>query len=106
MSVPLLRRISAGQVRAGVLGLGYVGLPLVVALARAGVLTLGFDVDAERTAAIRRGESYIGDVAAADVLSAVDAGVLSATTDFAALASVDTISICVPGMSRSLLNFG
>lgn len=96
MSVPLLQRISTRQVRAGVLGLGYVGLPLVVALARAGVLTLGFDVDAERTAAIRRGESYIGDVAAADVLSAVDAGVLSATTDFAALASVDTISICVP----------
>ena len=82
--------------RAGVIGLGYVGLPLVVAFARAGVPAVGVDVDAERTAAIRRGESYIADVAAADVKAAVDAGVLAATTDFSALADVDTINICVP----------
>ena len=82
--------------RAGVIGLGYVGLPLVVAFARAGVPAVGFDVDAERTGAIRRGESYIADVAAADVKAAVDAGVLAATTDFSALADVDTINICVP----------
>lgn len=93
---PLLQRISARHVRAGVIGLGYVGLPLVVAFARAGVPAVGFDVDAERTAAIGRGESYIGDVAAADVQAAVDTGLLSATTDFAALRGVDTINICVP----------
>ena len=82
--------------RAGVIGLGYVGLPLVVAFARAGVPAVGFDVDAERTGAIRRGESYIADVAAADVKAVVDAGLLAATTDFSALAEVDTINICVP----------
>ena len=96
MSDPLLQRIAARQVRAGVIGLGYVGLPLVVAFARAGVAAVGFDVDAERTGAIQRGESYIADVAAADVRSAVDGGLLSATADFAALAGVDTINICVP----------
>ena len=96
MADRLLQRISARQVRAGVIGLGYVGLPLVVAFARAGVSAVGFDVDAERTGAIRRGESYIADVAAADVKAAVDAGVLAATTDFSALAEVDTINICVP----------
>ena len=96
MADPLLQRISARQVRAGVIGLGYVGLPLVVAFARAGVPAVGFDVDAERTAAIERGESYIGDVAAAEVRAAVAAGLLSATTDFAGLGGVDTINICVP----------
>ncbi len=96
MADPLLQRIAARQVRAGVIGLGYVGLPLIVAFARAGVPATGFDVDAERTAAIRRGESYVADVAAADVRAAVAAGLLSATTDFAALAGVDTINICVP----------
>lgn len=93
---PLLQRISARQVRVGVIGLGYVGLPLAVAFARAGVSAVGFDVDAERTGAILRGESYIADVAAADVRVAVDAGALSATTDFSVLAGVDTINICVP----------
>lgn len=93
---PLLQRIAAREVRAGVIGLGYVGLPLAVAFARAGISAVGFDVDAARTAAIARGESYVGDVAAADVAAAVTAGRLSATTDFAALASVDTINICVP----------
>ena len=96
MADSLLQRISARQVRAGVIGLGYVGLPLVVAFARVGVPAVGFDIDAERTGAIRRGESYIADVAATDVKAAVDAGVLAATTDFSALAEVDTINICVP----------
>ena len=92
----LLQRIAARRVRAGVIGLGYVGLPLVVAFARAGVPAVGFDVAAERVAAIRRGESYIGDVPGGDVRAAVDADRLSVTTDFAALAGVDTINICVP----------
>jgi len=92
----LLQRIAARQVRAGVIGLGYVGLPLVVAFARAGVRAVGFDLDGERVRAVQRGESYIADVAADDVRAAVDGGVLSATTDFAALADVDTVNICVP----------
>ena len=92
----LLQRIAARQVRAGVIGLGYVGLPLVVAFARAGVAAVGFDVDADRTSAIRRGESYIPDVSTANVRAAVEARTLSATTDFAALVDIDAISICVP----------
>ena len=93
---PLLDRLRSKRACAGVIGLGYVGLPLVVAFARAGLSAIGFDVDGERTAAISRGESYLGDVAAADMRPAVEAGTLSATTDFGELVSVDTINICVP----------
>ena len=96
MTEPLLDRIRSKRARAGVIGLGYVGLPLVVAFARAGLTAVGFDIDAERTAAIGRGESYIADVATADVGAAVEAGLLSATASFAGLAGVDTINICVP----------
>ena len=93
---PLLDRLRSKRACAGVIGLGYVGLPLVVAFARAGLSAIGFDVDGERTAAVSRGESYLGDVAPADMRPAVDAGTLSATTDFGELVSLDTISICVP----------
>lgn len=96
MADPLLQRIAARQVRVGVIGLGYVGLPLAAAFARAGVRAVGIDVDAQRTGAVQRGESYIADVADADLRAAVDAGVLSATTDFGALAGVDTVNVCVP----------
>ena len=92
----LVQRIAERRVRVGVIGLGYVGLPLAVAFAQAGVRALGFDIDAARIRAIQRGESYIADVAAADVKAAVDRGVLATTTDFEALAGVDTINICVP----------
>ena len=93
---PLLDRLRSRCACAGVIGLGYVGLPLVVAFARAGLSAIGFDVDGERTAAISRGESYLGDVAAAHMRPAVEAGTFRATTDFGELVSVDTISICVP----------
>lgn len=96
MADPLLQRIAARQVRVGVVGLGYVGLPLAAAFARAGVRTVGIDVDAQRTGAVQRGESYIADAADADLRAAVEAGLLSATTDFGALAAVDTVSVCVP----------
>ncbi len=96
MTDPLLDRLQSKRARAGVIGLGYVGLPLAVAFARAGLTAVGFDVDAERTAAIARGESYIGDVPGNEVQRAVETGALTATTDFAALAGVDTINICVP----------
>ena len=68
----LLQRIAGRQARVGVIGLGYVGLPLAVAFARAGVAVTGLDVDAERIAAIRRGESYVADVAGADLRWVVD----------------------------------
>lgn len=96
MADSLLQRIAARQVRVGVIGLGYVGLPLAVAFARVGVAVTGLDVDAERTAAIRHGESYVADVAANDLRGVVDGGLFQPTTDFSALAGVDAICICVP----------
>lgn len=78
------------------IGLGYVGLPLAVEFARSGVATIGFDIDAERTEAIARGNSYVADVKSDDLRAVVDGLTLSATTDFAELAGVDTINVCVP----------
>ena len=92
----LLDRIRTKRATAGVIGLGYVGLPLAVEFARAGVATIGFDIDAERTEAIAGGKSYIADVKSEDLRSVVEGLALSATTDFTELARVDTINICVP----------
>ena len=96
MTDPLLDRLQSKQARVGVIGLGYVGLPLAVAFARAGLNVVGLDVDVDRTDAISRGESYIGEVPGDDVRYAVETNALIATTDFGELADVDTISICVP----------
>src|SRR5438093_829618 len=95
-STRLLDRIHSRQVRAGVVGLGYVGLPLAVELARSGFVTTGIDRDARKIDAVRRGESYIPDVPAADVAEHTARGRLSATTDFTVVAGLDTINICVP----------
>lgn len=92
----LLKRIESKQARLGVIGLGYVGLPLAVEFARAGFRVVGFDVDEARVAGLNAGESYIPDVAVADLKEVVDAGRFVATTDPAALADVDIIDICVP----------
>ena len=92
----LLARLQSREARVGVIGLGYVGLPLALAFARAGLNAVGFDVDSERTAAIGRGESYVDDVPPGEVKAAVESGALAATTDFAELARVDAVTICVP----------
>src|SRR6478672_4737344 len=92
----LLARIEDRRARVGVVGLGYVGLPLAVEFARHGSTTVGIDLDQRKIDAINRGESYIPDVASADVRTLVDAGRLSATSDFAVVAELDTINICVP----------
>ncbi|MDI3281472.1 MAG: nucleotide sugar dehydrogenase, partial [Bacillota bacterium] len=81
---------------AAVLGLGYVGLPLAVEMARAGWRVLGIDIDPERVAALQSGRSYIGDVPAQQVEELAAAGRLQATTDFSGLAGVEVIVICVP----------
>ena len=80
----------------GVVGLGYVGLPLLVELARAGYQAVGFDLDERKVTAIQEGRSYIPDVPTADVSALVAAGRLRATTDFAELAGVNSVNICVP----------
>ena len=91
-----LERIRARQARVGVIGLGYVGLPLLVEFARAGFDVTGFDVDAAKTGQINAGRSYIPDVADDDLAACVKAGRLRATTDMSQLAEMDAIDICVP----------
>ena len=92
----LLDRIRSRQARVGVIGLGYVGLPLAVEFARAGFSVMGFDVDAHKAAQINAGTSYIPDVPEADLKAVVAAGKLRATTDMHALGEMDAIDICVP----------
>ncbi|MFH1086325.1 MAG: nucleotide sugar dehydrogenase, partial [Chloroflexota bacterium] len=92
----LLDKIARHQARVGVVGLGYVGLPLACALAEETVGVVGVDVDAAKVAQINAGESYVGDVPAAQVRALVEAGKLRATTAYAELAPMDAIIICVP----------
>jgi UDP-N-acetyl-D-glucosamine dehydrogenase len=92
----LLDRIQSRQARVGVVGLGYVGLPLAVEFARSGFAVTGIDLDAGKIARISRGESYIPDVPTADVAELTASRRLLATTDFAVVAELDTINICVP----------
>jgi UDP-N-acetyl-D-glucosamine dehydrogenase len=80
----------------GVVGLGYVGLPLIVELARSGFRATGIDLDERKIAAINRGESYIKDVPTSDVADLQSAGRLSATSDASVIGSLDTLNICVP----------
>jgi len=92
----LVERLKARSAKAGVIGLGYVGLPLAIEFAKAGLTVVGVDLDTRKVDALAKGESYIGDVAAADVAAMVKAGRFKATTDFSVLSDVDTINICVP----------
>ena len=96
LAVELLRRIRQSDIRAGVIGLGYVGLPLAVELARAGYSVVGFDIDERKVEAIERGTSYIPDVQDAHLAELVTADRFRATNDFAALERLDTVNICVP----------
>ena len=91
-----LERIRARTARVGVIGLGYVGLPLAVEFAHAGFDVTGFDVDASKADQINGGRSYIPDVAERDLAECVRAGKLRATADMSALATMDAIDICVP----------
>lgn len=92
----LLKRIQERSAKVGVIGLGYVGLPLAVEFAKAGFSVIGFDVTQSKVDLANRGESYIKDVKTADLQAAVKGGYLRATTDFAELSACETVSICVP----------
>ena len=80
----------------GVVGLGYVGLPLAMEFSRAGIPVVGVDVDDRKIRSLQKGESYIGDVPAIDLKMATDSGLFQATTDFGELRDATAISICVP----------
>ena len=92
----LEEKIRSRKARVGIVGLGYVGLPLAVEYARAGFEVTGIDLSESKIAQVNAGQSYIGDIAAADVKALVDAGKLRATTDFSVIRDLDTVNICVP----------
>jgi UDP-N-acetyl-D-glucosamine dehydrogenase len=94
--IDTLERIRNRKAKIGVIGLGYVGLPLAVEFARAGFDVTGFDVDVKKTDEINAGRSYIPDVATADLAAMVNAHRLRATTDMKELGAMDAIDICVP----------
>ena len=92
----LLKKIIDREAKAGVVGLGYVGLPLSIELVNAGFKVTGFDISAEKVKLLNSGRSDIDDISNADVKNAVSSGCFKATTDFKKIADMDTVSICVP----------
>lgn len=96
MKQTLLNKIRNKEIICGVVGLGYVGLPLAVEKAKAGYKVIGFDVQKEKVDMVNAGHNYIGDVVNEDLQALVEAGQLSATTDFHEVCKVDFIAICVP----------
>jgi len=91
-----LANLHARSARIGVIGLGYVGLPLAVTAARNGFPVTGFDVDGSKISAIKSGKSYIGAVSNEDLASVVASDAFGATDDFQSLSECDAIIICVP----------
>lgn len=92
----LINKLKGRRAHIGIIGLGYVGLPLAVVFAEAGYRVTGIDIDPSKTEAIKRGVSYIEDVPSEAVQRLVEAGLLSATTDYSVLKECDAVSICVP----------
>ncbi len=92
----LKRKIESKTAHVGVVGLGYVGLPLVVEFAQAGFNVTGIDIDQTKVDAISRGESYIQDIPTEVLAPLVKSGKVKATSDFSVTSSLDTLNICVP----------
>ena len=95
-NMTLIEKVKTKDAVVAVVGLGYVGLPLVLAYANDGHQTLGVDIDQKKTESIRQGISYIQHIDAASIQNAVDAKLLDVTTDFSRLGDVDAIILCVP----------
>mgnify|MGYP000973550483 CR=1 FL=1 len=96
MKTEMLRKIENKEIVVGVVGLGYVGLPLAVEKAKAGFKTIGFDVQPQKVEMVNAGHNYIGDVVDSDLAEIVKSGMLSAPTDFSFVKDVDFVAICVP----------
>jgi UDP-N-acetyl-D-glucosamine dehydrogenase len=92
----LHERITTRQARIGIIGVGYVGLPLAVVFAEAGFRVTGFDLSADRAATINNGISYIEDIPSSTLANLVNQGLIDATTDMSRLKDMDAISVCVP----------
>ncbi len=92
----LEQKIANKEVKIGIIGLGYVGLPLAIEFTNTNFSVTGIDVLQEKVDLINRGKNYIGDVVDGELAHAVQAGFLKATTDFAVIRELDAISICVP----------
>lgn len=92
----LLNKIKNRDIKVGVVGLGYVGLPLAVEKAKAGFETIGFDIQKTKVNLVNEGDNYIGDVVDDDLKQIVKSGMLKATNDFSFVKDVDFIAICVP----------
>ncbi len=96
MKQMLLNKIADRKIVAGIVGLGYVGLPLAVEKAKAGFRTIGFDLQDKKVEMVNAGHNYIGDVVDEDLAKLAKSKKLSATTDFSFIKDVDFIAICVP----------
>lgn len=96
MERSLQEKISSQSLRVGVIGLGYVGLPLAVTFAQAGFHVVGIDIDQQKVDQASNGESYIADIPGQTLQALLASGYLRFTTDFAALDEIDAVSICVP----------
>jgi len=92
----LEEKIRTRQAKVGIVGLGYVGLPLAVEFAKAGFEVTGIDLSDSKVARIQAGDSYVGDVPSATLGPLVESGKLKATSDFAVVRDLDTVNICVP----------
>lgn len=92
----LLKKIEEKTIVVGVVGLGYVGLPLAVEKAKAGFKTIGFDIQSQKVDMVNAGHNYIGDVVDKDLKKIVETKMLTATTDFSFVKDVDFVAICVP----------
>src|SRR5450755_2893845 len=87
----LEERIRSRRARVGIVGLGYVGLPLAVEFAKAGFTVTGIDISEEKVRRVNDGDSYVGDIPSATLAPLVKSGLLRATTDFSAVLDLDTI---------------
>src|SRR4051812_25433537 len=92
----LHEKIRSRAAKVGIVGLGYVGLPLAVEFAKTGFAVTGIDVQPSKVDGINLGRSHVQDISSEDVTALVQSGQLRATSDFSEIGSVDTINICVP----------
>lgn len=92
----LYSKLQSADMCIGIIGLGYVGLPLALEMVRAGYRVIGIDLSHEKVAMLKRGQSYVVDVPDRDLRAAIDSGMFQATTDYSTVSEMDAISICVP----------